>query len=244
MLLRSIVGPLHALWDVLYPHNCICCGCGTGAGPFDYLCDRCRGELYWVNSPRCPTCGTPFYGIVESPPRCPNCIELKPVFRSGHTLFLLRGAGKQLVHELKYRHGLYLLKDLQTLMEQRTELSAFLKNAVLVPVPLHPKRKRQRGFNQSYALARCLAKISEGTAIETLLRRVVYTPTQTRLNRQERQRNLRNAFSLKKGCSIQSGRKYIVVDDVLTTGSTLNACCKTLRKTGIDDLHIFALGHG
>lgn len=244
MRLRAISQLTAALGDLLYPHNCIGCGRGVEDDTLRYVCTACADRLYWINPPACTTCSSPFYGRVDSPQNCPNCLELKPVFRSGRALFLLRGIGGQLIHELKYRRGLYLLKAIESLMQQRPELPAFLQDTILVPVPLHPRRKNKRGFNQSHLIAASLAKVGGGLPIQHLLRRTIHTPSQTRLNRKERQRNLRNAFALACKTSIDPQKKYILVDDVFTTGSTLNACCKILRKAGLKDLHVFTLGHG
>jgi competence protein ComFC len=119
-----------------------------------------------------------------------------------------------------------------------------LEEAVLVPVPLHPRKERERGYNQSALIAESIAGRFEGVRLEALLERVIDTRSQTQFNRQERYRNLRNAFSLVKKRAIDPSQRYIIVDDVFTTGSTLNACAATLRKAGAKRVDVLTLGHG
>lgn len=121
----------------------------------------------------------------------------------------------------------------------------YIRDAVLVPVPLHPVRLRERGFNQSEHIARMLAHCSDNTArVEKLLVRSHYTQSQTHLNRAARSQNVKNAFALAHDAVLDSKNSYIIVDDVFTTGSTLNACAQTLRKAGATRLKVATIGHG
>jgi ComF family protein len=103
---------------------------------------------------------------------------------------------------------------------------------------------RERGFNQAHTLAELLARQVNGAVVRPLLRRVVDTPTQTRLDRTQRQANLKNAFALAPGAPIEPGQRYVLVDDVFTTGATLNACAGILRRAGLISLDVATLGHG
>jgi ComF family protein len=116
---------------------------------------------------------------------------------------------------------------------------------VLVPVPLHPRKQRERGYNQSRLLADTFSRAAGGgTAVTELLRRVVDTPSQTRLDRRTRQSNLKNAFALVRGRPINPAQRLVLVDDVFTTGSTLNACAAALRRAGHLNLDVATFGHG
>lgn len=116
---------------------------------------------------------------------------------------------------------------------------------MLVPVPLHPRKERDRGYNQSRLLASCLAAAAGGgTRVEALLRRAVDTPSQTGFDRKTRRDNLKNAFALASGAAITPGQHYLLVDDVFTTGSTLNSCAQVLRHAGCLNLDVITLGHG
>jgi ComF family protein len=143
-----------------------------------------------------------------------------------------RGIVRKLIHEFKYDQRAYLrhvvgdwLGDL--LKDGRVDPAQF---DVLVPVPLHPAKQRERGFNQALLLAR---SFSARTAIPVhlALERVRYTKTQTAFDRAERMQNLRNAFRLRAGRDVQ-GLRVLLVDDVLTTGSTLSECARVLKKSG------------
>ena len=123
-------------------------------------------------------------------------------------------------------------------------MDEFLAGAVLVPVPLHPLRKWKRTFNQCELIAGELAQRVPNCRMQVLLQRKRWTGSQTRLSRQQRRRNMRDAFALKRGARVDPSLRYVVVDDVFTTGATLNACCATLRNCGVANLDILALGHG
>ncbi|MDR0353981.1 MAG: hypothetical protein LBI02_11790 [Opitutaceae bacterium] len=170
---------------------------------------------------------------------------MEPVYREGRTVALLTGAARALVHELKYHRGLYVLDDMAALARRAEDVLRFVRGAVLVPVPLHPRRERERGFNQSRVLADCLAREAGGaTRVEALLRREADTVSQTTFDRKTRQANLKNAFALVPGAVITPGRHYMLVDDVFTTGSTLNNCAGVLRRAGCLTLDIVTFGHG
>jgi len=123
-------------------------------------------------------------------------------------------------------------------------LRKFVRGAVLVPVPLHPRRFRWRGFNQARWVADALVAEGNAAGVEELLVRVRDTPQQTRLNRVAREENMKGAFALRSGVTMNLATRYIVVDDVFTTGATLNACAKVLRHAGAENLDVASLGHG
>lgn len=158
---------------------------------------------------------------------------------------LLRGSARALVIELKYRGGRQVLEDMAKLVQETPHLVDHVKDAVLVPVPLHPRKQRERGYNQSHLIAIMLARSAGGvTRVQPLLRRVVDTVTQTAFDRKRRQANLKNAFALASGATIVSGARYVLVDDVFTTGSTLNSCAAVLREAGAVNLDVVTFGHG
>lgn len=232
-----------ATLDLIFPRQCVGCNGLVQESTMEYLCTDCLKNIFWIKPPGCQTCGSPFYGIVEGEHRCQHCYDLEPIFKSGNSIFFSKGSGRKLIHAFKYHNGLYLLKDIQRILKRKKHLSHFFKQAILVPVPLHSRKKRERGFNQSLLIAQQLAAIYNLTVQEALVR-IIDTPSQTRLNRTKRQRNLNQAFVLKKEVQLQKNKRYIVIDDVFTTGATLNACCRILQKAGLEDLHSFTLCHG
>lgn len=246
---NSMSGFLAQLWrdklDLLFPRSCVHCGGGVEGGDFRHLCPACAKLVHVVAPPHCTTCGHPFFGRLEDNRGCEHCEVLTPLFGEGKTAVLLQGAGRSLVHTLKYHGGLHVLGDIVTFMRRAPGYADYLRGAVLVPVPLHPKKLRKRQFNQSRLLAECCVAATDGQAeIHELLRRVANTVSQTHYDRAARQENLKNAFAMAPGATINPGLRYILVDDVFTTGSTLNSCATVLRRGGALSLDVVTFGHG
>ncbi|MFI5358016.1 MAG: double zinc ribbon domain-containing protein [Opitutales bacterium] len=236
---------LRGVGAVVFPPVCVHCRALVEASPFRHLCAACARRIDYVQAPHCTTCGHPFYGEVEGARLCPHCEGLAPAYREGRTAVLLKGPARALVHELKYHRGLHVLADIETIFRRAADLAAWARDAVLVPVPLHPRKERERGFNQSRLLADTLARAAGGeTRVAELLRRMVDTVSQTHHDRKTRRANLKNAFALTRGAGITPGQHYLLIDDVFTTGSTLNSCAFALRRAGALNLDVITFGHG
>jgi competence protein ComFC len=240
---------LQQLWrdklDVVFPRSCVHCGGLVEEGRLRHLCPACAKQLFIVGPPHCTTCGHPYYGETEVNRLCAHCEALEPEFGGGKTAILLKGPGRSLVHALKYHQGLQVLEDIAALMAVTPGYVDYLRGAVLVPVPLHPRKLRERRYNQSLLLAECGAQAAAGGArVEELLRRVLDTESQTHYDRAARQQNLKNAFALAPRAAINPAQRYLLVDDVFTTGSTLNACAAVLRRAGALNLDVVTFGHG
>ena len=176
---------------------------------------------------------------------CPHCDALHPLYGEGRTLTLFKGPARALIHALKYHKGHHVLADIEQLVRSSEHIMGFIRDAVLVPVPLHPRKERERTYNQTTLLAGVLAKSAGGaTRVEAVLRRAVDTPSQTTFDRKARRANLKNAFALARGATINPSSPYILVDDVFTTGSTLNSCAGVLRRAGVLNLNVVTFGHG
>jgi ComF family protein len=246
--------------DVIFPPSCVHCremvesvgaddveneNAGSPKTGFSHLCTRCVAQLEFVRPPHCATCGHPFYGIIEGERMCVKCEGLDPAFRHGRTAVLFKGPARSLVIELKYHRGLHVLADMTEVFRRSTQLMADVRGAKLIPVPLHARKARERGYNQALLLATALADAAgNGTVVQPLLERVIDTQTQTAFDRRTRMANLKNAFALARGASINPALHYILVDDVFTTGSTLNSCARTLRRAGALSLDVVTFGHG
>ncbi len=232
--------------DVVFPPTCVQCrGLVEENTQLRHVCGKCAGAMDYVRAPHCTTCGHPFFGVVEGERLCPHCEGLAPAFQEGRTAVLLKGAGRALVHELKYHRGMQVLRDIESVFRKAAHVLELARGAVLVPVPLHPRKLRERGYNQSELIAECLARAAGGGAtVRQLLRRTADTVSQTHHDRRTRQLNLKNAFALAKGVTISAGHSYLLVDDVFTTGSTLNSCALVLRKAGCTQLNVVTFGHG
>lgn len=245
MSIRVVTVSLKKALDLFFPRNCIHCGDAADTSSYDFICKLCAKDLIECVEPACCTCGYPFYGEIMLAKKCPHCAELDPAFDRGKTLFIAKGIGRSLLHELKYRRGMYILNDLARIARRSRHYLEYIRNAILVPVPLHPVRLRERGFNQSEHIAKMLVNCTGSTArVDKLLIRNQYTQSQTNLNRAARSQNVKNAFALASNTVLNPDEQYIIVDDVFTTGSTLNACAKVLRRGGANRIKVATMGHG
>lgn len=231
--------------DLVFPPSCVHCGDLVEASPLRLVCAACVPLLVRVEPPCCPSCGHPFFGEASGERLCVHCEGLRPEFGEGRTAVLFRGPARSLVHTLKYRHGLHVLGDMAKIVATNAHVAEFLRGAVLVPVPLHSRKARERGYNQASEYAAALVRELGGeTRCEAVLARVLDTQTQTSLDRLQRQANLKNAFALAAGAAINPELRYVLIDDVFTTGSTLNACAAVLRRAGALKLDVCTFGHG
>jgi ComF family protein len=225
-----------AVLAVALAPSCAACGELLDAPTHGPVCDACWQSVGRLAPPLCECCGDPLpqWRVVSLPmARCARC-------RRGHR-FVDRalaagpydGALRAIVHALKYDGRRSLAKPLAALMRNRcAELLAHAD--CLVPVPLHPSRRRARGFNQAFDLARRLA--SDTLPVYQALRRIRATPTQTGLPAAQRHRNVKDAFTWSRRTPALRGRVVVLVDDVSTTGATLEACAKVLRELGVREV--------
>lgn len=228
------------LLDILFPRFCFSCGGKMEAKEIGFCCQNCFSKFTFLRGPCCPCCGR-FMGT-NTQGVCSNCNELKPYFQHGISLFAFTNIGRDFIHALKYKQGTYLSSDIFRMLEHEAERLTVLHQSCFVPVPLHFLRKWKRGYNQSDIIAKALAKHCHGQFCN-ILKRKVNTSSQTSLTRSERKRNVENAFMLNVK-TISPKNRYVLVDDVFTTGATLNACAKVLYQTGARDIHVFTLAHG
>ncbi len=207
--------------DFLFPRWCV--GCGREG---ELICAACRSSLAYIQPPICPRCGVPQPRAQE----CPACAQKHLSSIDGiRSPFSFEGVMRQAVHQLKYRNLRILAAPLACL------LAGFLAQSqlpadVLVPVPLHSSRLRERGYNQSELLARELGRLSGIMVQSNCLLRPRPTPPQVRTAAlKERQRNVRGAFT----CTGRlDGRRVLLIDDVATSGATLDACAAALKAAG------------
>jgi ComF family protein len=236
---------LRGITDMVFPPVCLSCGGLVAGGRLKHVCLACAPLIHLVTDPSCSTCGSPFFGEVEGERMCPHCEGLKPVYDEGRTATLFKGPARALIHELKYHKGHQVLADLEEIVRASPHVKEFIRDTILVPVPLHPRKERERGYNQTALLAAVLARAAGGTTrVAPVLKRIVDTPSQTTFDRRARRENLKNAFALGRRATINPASPYTLVDDVFTTGSTLNSCAGVLRRAGALRLNVVTFGHG
>ena len=207
--------------DLLFPQRCL--GCGKEGF---LICPSCRNQLAIVAPPLCPLCGRPqLSGIL-----CPSCIKWHAEIDGIRSPFRFDGVTRLAVHQLKYRNLRTLAEPLAQLLNDYL-VRYPLPGEVLVPVPLHPKRLKERGYNQSALLAGELSKLNELPIIEDCLVRRQHTSPQAKTATvEERRSNVSEAFICHND-GLRS-RQVILIDDVATSGATLDACAQALKAAG------------
>ncbi|MCF8062014.1 MAG: ComF family protein [Deltaproteobacteria bacterium] len=218
--------------DLVYPPRCAVCERFLQPGEARGICPGCRDGLKEAGPPLCPCCGVPFEAGTGENRLCERCLRERPAYEAARSLFVYEGAALEAVHRFKYGGKTRLAKIFGPRLAglARTWLPPDVQPLV-VPVPLHLRRLRERGFNQSLLLARHVAA-QPGCALDFLaLRRNRYTPPQAALGRDERRGNVQAAFEVETPAAVQD-RDILLVDDVSTTGSTLDACSRALLRAG------------
>jgi ComF family protein len=229
------VNPLSALSSLFYPATCAVCS--TDVDHPEYLCESCRERAPRIQAPFCAKCSEPFSGAITQTFSCANCAHRTLHFDLVVAAYRSRGLVRKLVHEFKYAHQRHLRHPLaawlgETMNDPRLRGRRF---DLVVPVPLHPARERERGFNQATLLAELLAR-RISVPLRPVLERIRYTTTQTAYDRAERMENLRDAFRLRKNMNVRE-LHVLLIDDVLTTGSTLSECARVLKEAGAISVH-------
>ena len=224
--------------DIIYPPRCHICKKFLKTPSF---CQQCFDGFSKITSPLCPICGRPFVSGVDYDHVCEDCLRKRPFYNRATAPYLYDGGLMKAIHQFKYEEKSYLANSLGPLLASfAKERLKEMDDCLVMPVPLHPKRLRERGFNQSLLLARYIADLS-GTELDFLsLRRIRYTRPQTGLQRDERRKNVRRAFELKNP-HLAKGRTVILVDDVATTGNTLNECARALKRSGAEKVFCMVL---
>lgn len=230
------------LADTIYPPRCVVCGRFLWKGPLvrethsAFFCPDCIADFPCISSPLCPICGQPFSSEVREDHLCEDCLRKRPFYEAAWAPYRYEGAIMKGIHRLKYGSKSILADALGPLLAQFAKERIDRSRSVLImPVPLHPKRLRERGFNQSLLLARHVSGCLHVGLDFLSLRRVRYTPPQASLAKKERLQNVQGAFELKNPDAVK-GRSVLLVDDVVTTGNTLNECARILRKSGAEEV--------
>ena len=230
-----------ALAEVLFPTLCLSCGTVMPERDAHPFCGGCRARLRPIASPLCPCCGIP-YPPEDGPDHlCGRCLLNRPPIHAARSYGVYEAVLHDAVHAFKYGGNLTLGERLGRLMAEHDYPSFRIGDyELLVPVPLHRRRLRQRGFNQSVLLAREISR-RRGIPLDFLaLRRVVDTESQAGLKKDERRSNMKKAFSVAAPERIR-GRRILLVDDVHTTGSTLGECAKSLLQGGAESVGALTL---
>jgi ComF family protein len=222
-----------AVLDLIYPPDCVACGAALEGREEGGLCPACRSGLPWIGAWRCPRCGDELGPYAEGARACPSeCRKKALVFRGAVAVCRYEGVAREMVHRLKYggdpRPADWMGRRMRDRLEQT---DWFAQCDLIVPVPLHWRRRLARRFNQSELLARGVARAAGRHALENALRRPRKTPPQSFLDYESRLVNVKGAFAVRSAERV-SGRTILLVDDVMTTCATAAECARTLLAAG------------
>jgi ComF family protein len=237
-IVPALRGGFRAAVALFYPPSCI--GCGGATGTAHTLCARCWGEVRFIERPYCERLGTPFAVDLGVTLLSPAAMADPPVFDRARAVARYDDVARKLVHRLKYSDRLDCAQALGTMMARAgAELTA--EADVIVPVPLHRWRLWRRRFNQAMALASVVARESGVPCDPFLLARVKRTQSQVGLTKVQRQENLQGAFRVPADAKGRlADKRVLLVDDVLTTGSTANAAARALLRGGAKAVDVLA----
>jgi ComF family protein len=225
--------------DLLLPPLCLMCD--EPVGSMATLCSECWKKIQFIAPPFCASCGALFDIPVEAGTLCGACLMEAPHFTSARAAMLYDDASRKLILGFKHGDRTYAAKALAVWMHRAG--SEFLESAdALVPVPLHRWRLFQRRYNQSALLAQQIGLLAEKPVLLDTLRRIRDTPYQGHMKRKERQENVKGAFAVAPQHKDSVKEKtFVLMDDVMTTGSTVNECARVLLAAGAKQVHVLTL---
>lgn len=236
-ILNKASAYLNTFLDLFFPKTCS--GCGKIISSDELFCPDCDKALVFIKPPLCPICGTPLKSGESHV--CGQCLKEPPFFKAGRSCAIYDGPLSNAITYFKYQGVTALAKPLSMIMI--STLSSFIKTAsvdLILPVPLHIKSLRQRGFNQSLLLANKLGKNLKLPVKGLVLKKVKHTLPQVGLSQAERRKNVRGSFKVISPEDVKD-KNILLVDDVFTTGTTVNECSKVLIKAGARGVFIVTL---
>jgi len=235
------------LADLVFPPKCLVCGVfltgnqPSGPDGLAGFCPECLAGLLPLPQAHCRCCGRPFDTGAPSVHVCARCRKKHPVYDQALSAGLYEGALRSAIHRLKYSGRTELARPLAAFMADHLSPPFFPPQVDLIlPVPLHRKRLRERGFNQALLLARKLYREYQALVRFDLLLRTRWTEPQVNLKGPERLANVRRAFALSDPAAVKN-RSVLLMDDVYTTGATINECARVLKKAGAAQVLVLTL---
>ncbi len=217
--------------EIIFPSHCLYCEKIISAEGL--FCSDCWQKLQFITEPKCKICAHPFDFKVSDDLTCASCLSDPPAYDKTITVFRYNEIIKKIISQFKYRDTTYIAKKLAKFLFHRSR--AELTNIdLIVAVPLHKKRLRQRKFNQASLLCRAMLQHTPTTKFyPDFLLRIKNTAAQVTLRKKQRKKNLKSAFALNpKYFQTVKNKRILLIDDVITTGATLENCAKVLKKAG------------
>ena len=241
LLISAIHNIFFGLLDILYPRHCFACDKSLHEEKNSYICENCLETIKQAEAKRCSKCGLKLGpGITSSSKGCPECNNVNLRFEKSFFVSDNTEPVRTLIHQFKYKKHMCLATPLGSLLTNLLHQGAISEIDLVVPVPLHWKKKQERGFNQSELMAKKICKKLSIPISTNNLHRVKNTLSQTQLSRLQRQNNVKDAFKVKNPEKFFR-KNILLVDDVLTTGMTASECVKSLENIGTNKVFLIAL---
>ena len=232
-----------SLFSILFPSDCRICRAPLINIATLPVCEPCLAQIVPLDGPLCQICGEKLFHTIaetEDRPMCPICRRVGAHFNRAAAYGAYEGALRDLIHLFKYNGVRPAGKALGGLLHQTVAAMALPESLIVVPVPLWSGKRAARGFNQSEAIARTFMHFQSSSSIQldtSILVRTRETASQTGLTRHQRRANVRGAFAVVKPQKVK-GRSILVVDDVMTTGTTAGECARVLRRAGAKEVFV------
>lgn len=225
--------------SIIFPSKCIACSTIVSAG--SKICSVCWGQMEFISSPSCAKCDYPFEFDIGHDALCGSCLNESPLFDKAMSVLRYTELSKVMVHRLKYSDKLHIAKHFASLLFKKIHKDVH-KFDFIVPVPMHRKKMRSRLYNQAALMATHLSDYSGIPPLHNGLLKTKYHESQTGLSRNVRKENVKNTFAInEKYVDLIKGKNVLLVDDVYTTGATVNECSKILRRFGCGSVTVITL---
>lgn len=239
--MNTMVFILKTIIDFIFPPKCAICGKYFRAEKEVVICPNCISQIKYIESPQCSRCGKPFYSEAAADYHCGDCLTKRRYFNRARAMGCYDGTLRKAIHLFKYKLKNNLAFSLASLMADRMQ-SYFVGVAyhLIIPVPLHPGRLRERGFNQSLSLAKFLSTQYKIPLDRYSLTRGKITKPQVGLSERNRKDNVRGAFLLSERSKVVD-KNILLLDDVYTSGNTVDECSKVLIKAGAHKVDVLTL---
>jgi len=232
---------LNDINEVIFPPQCLGCAEILDPESGQIFCPACSVQIKFIAGGICHICGTTYPDSPSEGHLCGDCLENKTYFSYARAVFSYEKFILNAIHRFKYKRDISIGEMLASFMAGFSFPDIdFTNYSLIIPVPLHIKRLRERGFNQSLVLARAVEHKRQIPVNFSVLKRHKFTLTQTGANRDERKENIKGAFEVTDKKKI-AGKNIILIDDVYTTGATINECAKTLIKAGAQKVAVLTL---